>query len=37
MKEPDDPVRKLVNVTLLREGGAWKVASITLEAEGCAG
>ncbi len=37
VKEPDDPVRKLVSVTLLREGGAWKVASIKLEAEGCAG
>jgi hypothetical protein len=36
VKETDDPVRKLVTVTLIRDAaGAWKVAAIKLEAEGC--
>jgi hypothetical protein len=36
VKEPDDPVRKLVTVTLVRGGPAgWKVTAIKLEAEGC--
>ena len=36
VKEPDDPVRKLVTVTLVRGGPAgWKVTAINLEAEGC--
>lgn len=36
VKEPDDPVRKLVIVTLSRDdAGIWKVAAIKLEAEGC--
>lgn len=36
VKEPDDPVRKLVDVSLVLEGGTWRVATIELEAEGCA-
>ena len=36
VKEPDDPVRKLVTVTLVRGGPAgWKVTAIKLESEGC--
>lgn len=36
IKEPDDPVRKLVTVTLVRGGPAgWKVTAIKLGSEGC--
>lgn len=35
VKETDDPVRKLVTVTLVRDSGVWKVAAIKLEGEGC--
>jgi hypothetical protein len=36
VKEPDDPVRKLVTVTLERGGpSGWKVIAIKLESEGC--
>lgn len=36
VKEPDDPVRKLVSVALVRgDGGVWKVSTIKLEDEGC--
>ena len=36
VKEPDDPARKLVTVTLVRGGPAgWKITAIKLEAEGC--
>ena len=37
VKEPDDPVRKLVTVTLTRVEGVWKVTGIKLESEGCTG
>jgi hypothetical protein len=37
VKEPDDPVRKLVTVTLTRVEEVWKVTGIKLESEGCAG